>query len=209
MRLLISKYDGQCAKCSTTLSIGDEIAYEKFTGVFCPSCFPTDSEEIRAYRQARNDRKAAKYQEWADKRIKKASAVFDHNRRYTSDYAFNTQPGHIPLRARIIAQNDRAYESLEKARGMERKAESLSAPVAVKGDAEKRDIAKRAFVDTWIKPEMMVDTCHYGVLKVLKVNKKTVTLEGRFGKLTHDKIFIRQVKAQPCTTTNQDEIGAQ
>lgn len=64
----------------------------------------------------RLERKAERRREWAEKRTKKAEAVFAHNEPYTSDHAFNTQPGHIPARARIIAQEDRAYESLAVAK---------------------------------------------------------------------------------------------
>lgn len=36
-----------------------------------------------------------------------------HDRKhYLGDHAFNTQPGHIPLRARVIARDDQAHESL-------------------------------------------------------------------------------------------------
>ncbi len=80
----------------------------------------------RERREARVDR----LREWADKREERAAAVFEHNRPYTSDYAFNTQPGHIPARARIIAQEDRALESLSKARDMASRANGIESQLA-------------------------------------------------------------------------------
>jgi len=59
--------------------------------------------------------------------------------------------------------------------------------VAVKGDAEKRHQAKRDAMDTLVKVGDMVAWMGTKDLKVLKVNKKTFTLQGAFGKFTADK----------------------
>lgn len=194
MKELITKYDGECKRCGVGLEVGKVVMYEKSMGIFCKGHEPTEVEDIRHFRQIKADAKADKYAGWAAKRRERSERTLNHNHKhYTGDIAFTTQPGHIPQRARVIAQNDRAYESLSIAERMDGKAESLR-HVRVKGDAERADIAKRAEVDTWIKPGMMVDTCHAGILKVLKVNKKTVTVEGRFGKFTHDKIYMTEVK---------------
>lgn len=77
-------------------------------------------------RRERLERKVEKRAEWADKRRTAANAVFKRNETFTGDYAFNTQPGHIPLRARIIKQNDRAYESLQVANHHDSKAAGLA-----------------------------------------------------------------------------------
>lgn len=81
---------------------------------------------MSTYRERREAR-AARLQEWAEKRQANAAAVFKSNESFTSDYAFNTQPGHIPLRARIIRQEDRAYESVRKAESMSARAEGILA----------------------------------------------------------------------------------
>jgi hypothetical protein len=73
----------------------------------------------------RREAKADKLREWADKRTERAAQVFKANEPYTSDYAFNTQPGHIPARARIIRQEDRAHESLRKAQSMTSRAAEI------------------------------------------------------------------------------------
>jgi len=149
--------------------------YERSIGIFCLECEPKDSEEIRTYRQEAADHKADKYEDWASKRTEKAMSTLNHNRVYTSDIAFNTQPGHIPLRARVIAQNDKAYESLEVAKHLEEKAESLR-HVRVKGDAEKRWQALRDLNTTRFTVGDIVDTGIYGKGKILKINKKTAKI---------------------------------
>lgn len=73
----------------------------------------------------RREARAARLDEWATKRQERAAAVFEANRPYTSDYAFNTQPGHIPARTRIIAQEDRAFESIRKAEDMASRADHI------------------------------------------------------------------------------------
>lgn len=69
--------------------------------------------------------KADRLREWAAKREVRATAVFKAGEVYHGDHAFNTQPGHIPERARLIAREDRAYESLQKAHSMESRANGI------------------------------------------------------------------------------------
>jgi len=78
----------------------------------------------------RREAKADRLREWAGKREVSASAVLAAHEIYRGDTAFNTQPGHIPLRARVIAQDDRAFESLAKAREMSDRADSIEAAAA-------------------------------------------------------------------------------
>lgn len=79
---------------------------------------------MTTYRERREAR-AERYREWAGKRERTAGAVFKANEPYTSDYAFNTQPGHIPERARIIRREDAAHASLAKARSMRSRADGI------------------------------------------------------------------------------------
>ncbi len=77
------------------------------------------------YRERREAR-AERLRGWADKRTTGATQTLDGiSERYRGDHAFNTQPGHIPERARVIAREDRAFESLQKADGMSSKAASI------------------------------------------------------------------------------------
>jgi len=76
------------------------------------------------YRE-RRERKAARLREWAEKRHQRAQAVFQQGECYRGDVAFNTQPGHIPERARVIAREHRAHESLQKADSMTQRASGI------------------------------------------------------------------------------------
>jgi hypothetical protein len=135
------------------------------------------NEEVREDRQAARDRKADRYEAWARRRRQLAEAVIAANRSYTDDIAFNTQPGHIPLRNRIIRQNDRAFESLKKAKEMEHRAQWLRrTPVAVAGDADRRRQDAKDHVLDWIKVGMEVDTAFYGRGTVVRVNRKTARI---------------------------------
>ena len=44
--------------------------------------------------------------------------------------AFNTQPGHIPFRAKLIAREDRAHESVAKAASMRSRADGIEGQLA-------------------------------------------------------------------------------
>ena len=76
-------------------------------------------------RRERLERKIDRRREWAENRRTKANAVLASHEPFRHDIAFNTQPGHIPFRARIIAQEDRAFGSLQVADHHEQKAAGL------------------------------------------------------------------------------------
>lgn len=80
----------------------------------------------RDRREARADRLRG----WAGKRETAAEAVFKAGEPYTSDIAFNTQPGHIPFRAKLIAREDRAHESQQKAASMRSRADGIEGQLA-------------------------------------------------------------------------------
>lgn len=81
------------------------------------------------YRE-RREMKADRLREWADKREAKASALHAANEPYRGDVAFNTQPGHIPERARAIARTERAFEHQAKAENFQRRASGIEAQLA-------------------------------------------------------------------------------
>lgn len=193
MRTITVKYVGDCRKCGATLPIGHEAIYERKVGIFCPECAPTDTEEIRTYRQEGADRRADKYEEWASKREAKATAQLNSYPEIRHDWAFITQPGHIPFRDRMNKSDNRACESLDIASNMRNKAKSLR-HVRVKGDAARADQAKRDAIRPLLKPGMEVDTVIYGLKEIVKINKKTVTVKSRFENFkpfTVDISFLR------------------
>jgi hypothetical protein len=81
---------------------------------------------MTTYRE-RRQAKAERYREWAEKREERAGEVFKAGEVYRGDHAFNFQPGHIPERARVIAREDRAFQSVRKAERMTEKADHIEA----------------------------------------------------------------------------------
>jgi len=191
MREIIIKYDGQCKKCNTSLLVGQQAMYEKSMGCFCIGCEPKDTEEIRHYRQIKADVKADRLNGWAKKREVKAQAQLNSYPEIRQDIAFNTQPGHIPFRARMNRSDDKAFESLNKAKEMRDRADSLS-HVKVKGDAEKRHQAERDANDERFKVGDVVKSWIVGTCTILKINKKTYTVKVASSNrsIIQDKSFI-------------------
>jgi hypothetical protein len=97
---------------------------------------------MTTYRERREAR-AERYRGWAAKRVERAEAVFKANEPFTSDYAFNTQPGHIPERARIIKREDAAHRSLAKARSMAGRADGIEDQLAVSIYSDDEDAIER------------------------------------------------------------------
>ncbi len=196
MRQLVSKYDGECAKCGKLIEVGQQAMYEKSTGIFCMGCEPKDVEEIRDFRTRKAERKAARYEEWAEKREVKANADLNSHPEYRHDWAFITQPGHIPARARMNAADNRAYESLNKAKEMRERAAGIL-NVRVAGDAERKRQAGREESDKVFTVGSRVFDYSGGNGEIVKVCKKNykVKFDRGFTWLV-DKSWIRPAKEQ-------------
>jgi hypothetical protein len=140
--------------------------------------------------------KAERCLSWAVSAEAKADAlVANHNR----DWAFISQPGHLPARAREMRQTDRAMELRQKAVRYRAKAAELRRMATTNaGDAEARKTAYRAALDSVIELGMYVD-CIYGVRRVEKVNTKSLRLAGALGPVTIDKTLCR-VLVERCGT---------
>lgn len=76
-------------------------------------------------RRERLENKVEKRQEWAEGRSAKAASLIKQNEPYRGDIAFNTQPGHIPERARAIRRTEKAGEHISMAQHHEQKAAGL------------------------------------------------------------------------------------
>ncbi len=188
MRQLIIKYQGECKKCGNVLDVGQNAMYEKSMGIFCIGCEPKEIEEIRAFRLEKAEAKADRYEEWAEKREVKASAQLNRNPEMRHDWAFITQPGHIPERARMIKSDDRAYESLNVARGMRSKADGLR-NVRVAGDAERKRQSRREALDGLITKGTKVHDAVFGEGTVLSIHKKSYRIQF-VSKCNPDQPFI-------------------
>ena len=121
-------------------------------------------------------------------------ATLKHNERYTSDIAFNTQPGHIPMRARIIKQDDRAYESLGTAERFREKADSLR-KVRVKGDAEKKRQLHRDKMDSVLSKGSRVHDFCFGDGVIIGVYKKSYRIKfDSGGTYARDKSYVTNLQ---------------
>lgn len=77
-------------------------------------------------RRERLEAKVEKREEWAAGRRSKSAALYRYTDRYRGDIAFNTQPGHIPERARVIRKIDQAHEHAQMAQHHDAKAAGLA-----------------------------------------------------------------------------------
>ena len=84
---------------------------------------------MSTYRERREAR-AERLRGWADARQARAAATFKAHEVYRGDTAFNTQPGHIPERSRVIAREGRAFESMRKAERMDERAGNIESQLA-------------------------------------------------------------------------------
>ena len=196
MRQITARFASDCRECGASIEAGTVAVHEKGVGLFCIGCAPTDPEVIRAYRTERAERKAARREEWAKGHQKKAEALHGRDDHLRQDWAFVTQPGHIPERARMIRRTERAWEHSKAAAVHQAKANSLRAGVVVAGDRERRRQAEREAADTLISKGDLIDSGLYGQGVVTKINAKTYTVAFRGGAFitTIDKSWARLVE---------------
>lgn len=132
--------------------------------------------------------KANRRNEWADAAEKRAEAMLSSR---NTDWAFISQPGHIPARAAEIAKSDRAYQLLAKAKAHRAKAENLQAmSERRKGDAEAERQAMRDANS--LKAGDAARSVHYGACTIVKVNAKTYRIRMASGfETTTDKAWVK------------------
>lgn len=198
MRPLTLRWESECARCAKALPIGSQALYERGCGTFCPDHGPSQ-DELRELRRAALDRKASRREEWAAARQRRADALLAP-RPGEDDWAFITQPGHIPARAKMHQRIDRGCEEQRAANRHAGIAASLRATRAlVAGDtARRRDEANeraKARVLEWIKVGMVVQANPYPQpMPVLRLNAKTVTVRGAMGDW---KVSYRDIERPP------------
>ncbi len=189
MRQLTSKYGGECARCAKPFNPGDPIMYEKPTGCFCVGCEPKEPDDIRAFRQAKIDRKNDRREEWAQARERRSALAQhrsdvlmgrDRSEDGRADWALVTQPGHIPQRAQAIKAQERAWT--EQAAANEHRARKIG-PARVAGDRERaRQMQRDAVRDLAAQRIGQTINCHpYGRVKLLRVNQKSATVQTASG----------------------------
>jgi len=160
---------------------------------------PLTGDALRAYRQAKADRKAERIRGRAEKKSALAESLFEKEHRIADMIPFG-QPvlcGHHSQRRherdieRMQSLSSKACAAYQEGQHLARVAERLSRPVAIKGDAEARHEAHRQKIRESVKVGDMVNAGCFNQKKVLKINKKTLTVEGTFGgKFTIDMALV-------------------
>ncbi|GEM_PF-2818427 len=144
--------------------------------------------------------RADKLMAWADKAEAQAAAIVAAFPAHARDIAFLTQPGRSSSkvacdRRRLNDRDQRANALRTKAASFRDRAASLRRLSETNaGDAAKQREAKRSVLAV-IQPGVLVSSV-YGVRRVLKVNTKSLRLEGALGPITIDKSLCRLVSAQ-------------
>lgn len=150
--------------------------------------------ETREARQSQVDKRVADLRARADAKEAEAKRLRGS---VNDDPAFWTQPAYGNAAGRSFArQRDRDRNRIIKAgviaaeaKELRERADAFEARGAVMaGDAAAAREAKIAAATVTVG--QVVNTVHYGPRKVLKVNKKTVLVEGSFGPLKVEKQFI-------------------
>lgn len=150
--------------------------------------------QTRDERQAQVDRRVIELRSQAVAKFAEAARI---QATVNDDPAFWTQPAYGNAAGRSFARSrDRERGKVQRAALIAAEAEELSKRASrleergavMAGDAQRKREEVIAACD--VKPGDLVDTTLYGVRCVLKVNRKTVAVEGGLGPLTVCKSFI-------------------
>ncbi|MDX0572140.1 hypothetical protein GOD68_18090 [Sinorhizobium medicae] len=151
--------------------------------------------ETREERQTKLDARIAELRAQADAKQAEADRI---QATVNSDYAFWTQPAYSNAAGRAFARQrdrerskaQRAAEAAMEAKALREKADAMERRgVVMAGDtAAKREAV---IASTEVEVGQLVDTTFYGVRKVLKVNKKSVLVEGSIAPIKVEKNFVR------------------
>jgi len=189
VRQIIVKYQGKCSRCGKTIEIGSQAMYEKTTGIFCIGCEPTKTEDIRHFRKIKAQKKAEKLYNRAERLKKEAEGKMREFNTLRKDYAWVTQPGHVPGRQKVVDRYNKGSEMLSEAKKLEERAENVK-KVRVKGDAKRSYQKKREANDKIISIGDKVKDFCFGIGEVKRINKKTYTIQFEHFKTTRDKTFV-------------------
>jgi hypothetical protein len=152
----------------------------------------------REERQAQVNSRVIELRSQAAAKFAEAARIQDT---VNDDPAFWTQPSYGNAAGRAFARSrDRERGKVQKAAQIAAEAEELSKKAArleergavMAGDTQRKRDEVIAACD--VKPGDLVDTTLYGVRRVLKVNRKTVAVEGGLRPLIVCKSFITPTK---------------
>jgi len=152
-----------------------------------------NTEEQRKIKKEKAERRAKRIEARARRLLKEAQRIEDSwPKDIIHDIAFITQPGHIPLRAKINRQHDKVLRLREEAKRLFEKAENVRTwGSRVKGDAEKEREERRKELDREIQIGSRVFCPLYGWGEILKIHKKSYRVKFDRGfVLTVDKVLF-------------------
>jgi len=158
-----------------------------------------NTEEQRKIKKEKAERKARRLEVRATRLLKEAQRIEDSwPKNVIHDIAFITQPGHIPLRARIIRQHDKVLRLREEAKRLLEKAENIRIYGSrIKGDAERAREEKREKLDQEVQIGSRVFCPLYGWGEVLRIYKKSYRVKFDRGFiLTVDKALFELRKGE-------------
>lgn len=169
----------ECSKCNQPTGASWK--------TLCPVCWKNQTpEEIRAYRQAKIDRKVNRLLKAADNRDKQATVKMAGWEEARQDWAYVTQPNintskgraFTRSRERVINRFDAGVRLSIEADELRSKAEWLQKTGArVKGDAERERQEERDKADSMFSLGSRINCAMYGDGEIIKVNKKTYSVK--------------------------------
>lgn len=189
---------GICKKCNTVTDAEWK--------TLCRKCWRSQTpEEIRAYRQAKLDRKIARLRKGATSRDAQATTKQSEFIENSKDWAYVTQPNintskgrqFSRYRERVLNKYDAGIRLQIEADDKREYADYLEKTGAVvKGDAERKRQALREEIDALVHVGDIVHSYHYQAVEILKKNKKTFTIKiVQTGSVfTIDKSYIEKPK---------------
>jgi hypothetical protein len=164
---------------------------------------PLTGEALREFRQARNARKAEKVRARSERKLKQATEFFDKEHKI-AEFIPMGQPilvGHHSQRRherdieRMRRLSDKACEALHDGERLKRYADRLEATARIAGDAQEMHEKHAEMIRKTVKVGDIVQACVYGNLPVTKINRKTLQVEGKFGKITVDLSLVNLIPA--------------
>ena len=152
-----------------------------------------NTEEQRKIKKEKAERKARRLELRARRLLKEAREIENSwPKDIIHDIAFITQPGHIPMRARIIRQQEKVFALREEAKKLFKKAENIRIYGSrIKGDAERAREERRKKLDQEVQIGSRVYCPIYGWGEVLKIFKKSYRVKFDRGfSLTVNKVLF-------------------
>jgi len=153
-----------------------------------------NTEEQRKIKKEKAERRAKRIETRARRLLKEAQEIEGSwPKDIIHDIAFITQPGHIPLRAKIIRQHDKVLRLREEAKRLLEKAENIRIwGSRVRGDAERAREEEREKLDKEVQVGSRIFCPLYGWGKVLRIYKKSYRVKFERGfSLTVDKVLCQ------------------